>query len=323
MRAAQLNICPVCKSPEILFNFEINDYYCNLPGKFDMYYCNSCTAYFQNPFVSTSEIKDYYPPTYYAHNPIQSEIKRRSRFFNPFFIWNVLWDRWNKGNSYARFLCKNKSGNFLDVGCGNGLYLKKMKELNPKMKMFGNDPYSSIPHHEFELAGISFKKKRVEEAKYPSNFFDYISLNHVLEHIAEPHVTIKEIYRILKKTGILFLGIPNSKSFSRMIFKKYWIGFDAPRHYISYNKKSLNHLFLMHGMQIDKIIYNSNANHLRLSLMFSILKKRPTDANWKQKWFRNIFLAIFNPCIKVINLLKIGDSFILEVKKIYENHTHT
>ncbi|RPA68416.1 class I SAM-dependent methyltransferase [Cyclobacteriaceae bacterium YHN15] len=47
--------------------------------------------------------------------------------------------------------------------------------------------------------------------QYPDNYFDLIICNHVLEHIIDDHIAIKELSRVLKNSGQAILQVPISK----------------------------------------------------------------------------------------------------------------
>lgn len=50
--------------------------------------------------------------------------------------------------------------------------------------------------------------------------FDTIILNHVLEHIADPIPLLKQILQWLAPGGMFIVGVPNAKSFHRMVAVK-------------------------------------------------------------------------------------------------------
>ena len=50
------------------------------------------------------------------------------------------------------------------------------------------------------------------EAGYAENYFDFIHISHVIEHVLDPRGYIQEMKRILKPGGYLAIGTPNMSS---------------------------------------------------------------------------------------------------------------
>ncbi|MEB2783269.1 class I SAM-dependent methyltransferase [Algoriphagus persicinus] len=111
----------------------------------------------------------------------------------------------------ARFLNHLASGSkFLDIGCGMGLGLAYANQLNCKL-------YAT----EFDTGALQFVKEHfavetfqgdIWDASYPDNYFDFIHISHVIEHVLDPKAYLSEIKRILKPGGYLAIGTPNMSS---------------------------------------------------------------------------------------------------------------
>jgi len=48
-----------------------------------------------------------------------------------------------------------------------------------------------------------------KDLNFEDSFFDVIIMSQLLEHTPEDGVVLKSLARILKREGILFLGMPN------------------------------------------------------------------------------------------------------------------
>jgi len=121
----------------------------------------------------------------------------------------------------------NYNGRLLDVGCGSGNSLQKMKENG------------------WSVCGIDFDEDAVKNAKskglevyigdlFSQNFlsesYDAILLSHVIEHVPDPIKLLKECQRILKKGGRLVVITPNANSRGHLKFGKNWRGLEVPTH---------------------------------------------------------------------------------------------
>jgi len=112
----------------------------------------------------------------------------------------------------ADFFKKERLERILDLGCGTGrhtLYL-----LKQGFQVYGCDSSESALKISREiLKEIEFKQCDMTSLSYKDSFFDGVLCDFVIEHgkIAKIKKTISEIYRVLRKGGVLFLRVPSTK----------------------------------------------------------------------------------------------------------------
>lgn len=99
-------------------------------------------------------------------------------------------------------------GKILDVGCGRGELLHVAQRLG--WACWGVDVSSQF----VEIARRRFKLNNIivgtlQEANLPEEFFDVVTLSSVLEFVDDPRSLVDEIYRVMKKGGILYLEDTN------------------------------------------------------------------------------------------------------------------
>lgn len=127
-------------------------------------------------------------------------------------------------------------GRIVDVGCGNGDFLLKMKVLGWEVFGIETDPRAA------EIAasrGILVTTVPLEKAGLPENWADAVTMNHVLEHLYDPLSSLRECRRILKKGGRLALYTPNALSLGHEFFGRSWRGLEPPRHLHIFSPKAL------------------------------------------------------------------------------------
>jgi SAM-dependent methyltransferase len=105
---------------------------------------------------------------------------------------------------------KTGSHRFLDCGCGAGGYVRALVEES-----------------DLDAHGIEYDQRTVDETQTKpvlrgritrgdlqaiqaeSGTWDYAMLNEVLEHVGDESKVLREVYRVLKPGGILFIFSPN------------------------------------------------------------------------------------------------------------------
>jgi len=76
---------------------------------------------------------------------------------------------------------------------------------------------------------------------------------HVLEHVPKLNQRIKDLKRILKNDGTVFVAVPNPKSFDAQFYKEYWAAWDVPRHLYHFSSESVYEIMKKHGFKmVDK-----------------------------------------------------------------------
>jgi SAM-dependent methyltransferase len=129
-------------------------------------------------------------------------------------------------------------GRLLDVGCGNGLFLKRMSDLGWIAQGVETDTRSARVAREtygFEVYGGT-----LQDAGFPADSFDAITMSHVIEHLRDPLLVLAECRRILKPGGVLVVTTPNYKCLGHRCFGRRWLGLDPPRHLYVFSRKSLD-----------------------------------------------------------------------------------
>ena len=122
----------------------------------------------------------------------------------------------------------------LDIGCASGVFLLGMESRGWQVQ--GTDISKTAVDH-CRAQGLQVDKGTLESIHYPDNSFDFIIMNHVIEHVPNPSSTLKEIYRILKPNGCLFIKTPCCDSIPSFLAGTNW--FMDPDHIYFFSKNTL------------------------------------------------------------------------------------
>jgi ubiquinone/menaquinone biosynthesis C-methylase UbiE len=93
----------------------------------------------------------------------------------------------------------------LDLGCGEGLSCIEFSRLYPQAEIYGVDILEHGP------SCIQYRQVDLDRSDLPfdDDFFDIITLTHVIEHLRHPFRVGSEIHRILRPSGGFYVETPN------------------------------------------------------------------------------------------------------------------
>jgi 2-polyprenyl-3-methyl-5-hydroxy-6-metoxy-1,4-benzoquinol methylase len=261
--------CPNCGALGEIAYAKLVDRLFGAEGEWSLSRCGSerCGLYWVAPSLSAEELRKAYA-TYYTHkssSPPATSARRvyhqltagylRAKFGycdspklgNYSTLWPLLYLLPLRREREARnimWLKQKARGRLLDVGCGSGDWMERMRELGWEVEGLDFDA-SAV-----EVArnkGCVVKLGSLEEIGYPSECFDAIVLNHVIEHVPNPLDTVKECRRILRKGGKLLIATPNTNSLGHRIFKTDWRGLEPPRHLHIFNPQAMGEMLRRAG----------------------------------------------------------------------------
>ena len=104
---------------------------------------------------------------------------------------------------------KYKTINVLEIGCGCGATLSKIKYLWPESDVRGIelvDDVARIGANNYNIIQGNIETMNMD---YPDGYFDYIIFGDVLEHLFDPEKVLEKVRRYMKKDARLLISIPN------------------------------------------------------------------------------------------------------------------
>ncbi|MEI8290829.1 MAG: class I SAM-dependent methyltransferase [Verrucomicrobiota bacterium] len=265
IRTVSRPVCPLCRSQGNLLHIDLEDYLFKAPGKWNMRICANlgCGLGWLDPVAIDADLQYLYE-NYYTHGEntlhLGSKAKLRSFLFNAyeyakFIPSSILGLRQEKQRFPYLFLEDLSPGHVLDVGCGTGDFLFRMRALG--WAVTGVDFDGKAIANAKAKHGFNLLHTDLAGAHFPDNSFDAITMHHVIEHVPEPVALLSEAKRILKPGGRLVVTTPNVQSLGHSILKDCWRGLEPPRHLQIFSLRALSECARQAGF--DKVEAKSSA----------------------------------------------------------------
>ena len=148
------------------------------------------------------------------------------------------------------YLPYRRRGRLLEVGCGSGNMLKAMADLGWQVEGIDLDP---VAVEKSRSKGLEVRTGCLEDRRYPEDYFDAITMSHLIEHVHDPLELLRACHRILKPRGSLVVVTPNINSAGHRMCGASWFHLDPPRHLRIFTTNSLTSLLRKAGFRSIKI----------------------------------------------------------------------
>ena len=185
-----------------------------------------------------------------------------------------------------------QKGRLLDIGCSSGLFAAESARQG--WLVSGIDPAVwAIAIAQKRIPDARFLATSIENAQFPDNTFDVITLWDVLEHIDQPKDLLQRSTAWLSKDGCIYLNLPNINSFTARLLGKYWPML-LREHLWYFSPLTIARLLNETGYSVLDI----RPNKVRFSL-YNIGKRLSQYASGYRKFGKFI---LNNPALKRLNL---------------------
>jgi SAM-dependent methyltransferase len=229
-----ISSCQICNNNDHSSFMAVKDHLQR--NKFHLIECNSCGLVSIHPIPSDQKLSEYYRKEYYAL-PEKGIVGYLERKLNEAVFRTDL----------KHIERHSKRGKLLDIGSGNGYFLKFAKENNWQTLGVEMSPDASKYAREQKLEILN---NSIEDVHLPKNEFEVITMFNVLEHMTNLNSILKKVRDSLKPNGLLVIEVPNIESLQKKVFKNYWCHLDVPRHIFHFKRKSFLRLVGKSGFNV-------------------------------------------------------------------------
>ena len=305
-------------------------------GSFSLVQCVECGLVYTNPRPSVHSIGQYYPDWYYSYRKSSTGLASDLKWLITQVIAEEYWGydvtsgdksgilgripRWMwRGLAwwYRHKLCRlppyHPSGKVLDVGCGNGSYLDHLRRLGWEVR--GVEIAQRAVETARQQFGIDVFCGALEEAHFPNEHFDAVTLWHVLEHLHSPLESLREIRRILLRGGHLLLTVPNIASAQASLFGDKWIHLDLPRHLYFFTPATMRAMLDKAGFTVEGMSLVSAPHCMSQSLDYTWSDWNRTDIERLNKTLRVFDDIVSLPLVTFFDIVGRGDVIFVRAQK--------
>lgn len=254
-----VSTCPVCAgSGRFTLHEGLADHVFRCaPGLWTLYRCVQCGAAYLDPRPTRATIGLAYQ-SYFTHRPTEPQAETRSSLSRQALKNGYLNRRFgyafqpshragplvmalsplhrHRCERVVRALPRKVGGRLLDVGCGNGAFLGLMRSQG--WDAHGVDPDAAAVAV-CRANGLPVHHGTVQDCGYPEDFFDAVTLNHVIEHLHDPVAVLRRCRELAAPGGRLWVETPNLGAVSHLAFRQHWSGLDPPRHLALFDQSAL------------------------------------------------------------------------------------
>jgi len=267
--------CDLCGSTRATPLFETRDRLHELPGRFALVRCDSCGLVRLSPRPTAEALSGYYPGEDYGpHRPtgisrgdpdrplgkvrdaLRDETLRTLGYPEPphrparpivRLARKQLLRRLAHG--YAEGFPRHVTGGrALDVGCGNGFFLALIRDVGWSVEGVDLSPTAAAVAR--ESLGIDVHVGDVFDDALPTGAYDYLRMNHVVEHVPSPTATLRRVAELLRPGGMAYIETPNVASVGFRLYRRHWFALDSPRHLYLFTPSTLRRTVEQAGLEL-------------------------------------------------------------------------
>lgn len=325
IRSSSQPNCYFCGSPGDILYSNIKDKIFSAPGKWTVRICpnSNCRLSWLDPVPLKEDMFRAYL-NYFTHQTNNAD-RRKSDIPSEMLRWPIklivsllkrmLLITSERKQINLMYLNNKKPGRLLEVGCGAGHLLAKLRGLGWKVEGQEVDPKAA--ENAKNSYGIAIHLGELEEVGFSDDSFDTIIMNHVIEHIHDPIALLNECHRILRPSGILVATTPNIESCGHQYFQSCWTGLDPPRHLYIFSVKSLQQIVIKTNFNKYRVWTTASRTQPIAVVSFEVRDYHCYQPGTYPHLFSDIKGMLFQIWARVIHIIKpsSGDECVLWLEK--------
>lgn len=289
--------CPGCQGTEFTQILRGSDHLTELGGEFSLVRCSNCRLVITNSRPAAESLGYFYPSNYNSYDPENSgsatwwsKLLERSALRRYYgypsqpvgIVGRVLaqlaMQKFRSRRKRHEWFPYRESGELLDVGCGGGRFLERMRDFG--WKVTGIDLAADVARRVEQRTGIRVHAGTLPHPDLTPQSFDAVTLWHVLEHVPNPRGLLNCAADLLRPNGLLVIEVPNIASWSFAEFGADWAALELPRHFQHFDLQTLGAMLPPGRFRNIELQQMGSRSLIKLSVERAVARGHSKYADW-------------------------------------------
>jgi 2-polyprenyl-3-methyl-5-hydroxy-6-metoxy-1,4-benzoquinol methylase len=218
--------------------------------------CAACDILFIDPML-TDSLEFIYPANYYS-------------FVSSKKNWVVRIKEALDRRAFRRLTAGLKGDRLsvIDVGGGTGWLANQLRDADGRFQSSLIVDLNPDAADAAMAQGHEFFLGRFEDLPVTERRFDLILMMNIIEHVPDPRAVLEKAAALLAPGGVIWMKTPNFDSMDARIFRhQSWGGYHAPRHFILFNRTSMERTARRAGLSVSSFSYTQGSPFWTISIL--------------------------------------------------------